>query len=179
LLPNWFHDFVGGTLIEHPHAVSFNAVPLLTSVGVALGGLFLGWLVYRRVPAGAADPLARLLGPIYRLLQNKYYFDELYDFLFVRPAYWFAETFVYRWLDRGLIDGILHASGRAAMKIGDFLRNAIDLPIINGFGDAVGEGIKLAGDRFRVIQTGRVQEYLIVGLLFTGLLLSYVIFFQP
>jgi NADH-quinone oxidoreductase subunit L len=179
VLPNWFHDFVGGTLLEHPHAVPFNAVPLLTSVCVALGGLFLGWLVYRRVPYGAADPLARPLGPFYRLLQNKYYFDEIYDFLFVRPAYWFAETFVYRWLDRGLIDGILHAVGRTALRIGSFLRNAVDLPIVNGFGDAVGEGVKRAGTRFRVIQTGRVPEYLIVGLLFTGLLLSYVIFFQP
>ncbi len=179
MLPNWFHDFVGGTLMGHPHAVPFNAVPLLTSVGVALGGLFLGWLVYRRVPSGAADPLARPLGPLYRLLQNKYYFDEIYDFLFIRPAYWFAETFVYRWLDRGLIDGILHAVGRTALRIGSFLRNAIDLPIVNGFGDAVGEGVKRAGNRFRVIQTGRVQEYLVVGLLFTGLLLSYVIFFQP
>ncbi len=179
VLPNWFHDFVGGTLMEHPRAMPFSAVPLLTSVGVALGGLFLGWLVYRRVPSGEVDPLARLLGPIYRLLQNKYYFDEIYDFLFIRPAYWFAETFVYRWLDRGLIDGILHAVGRTALRIGSFLRNAIDLPIVNGFGDAVGGGVKRAGDRFRVIQTGRVQEYLIVGLLFTGLLLSYVIFFQP
>ncbi len=179
LLPNWFHEFVGGTLLEHPHVLSFTAVPLLTSVGVALTGLFLGWLVYRRVPAGAADPLTRPLGPIYRLLQNKYYFDELYDFLFVRPAYWFAETFIYRWIDRGLIDGILHGVGRTALRIGSFLRNAIDLPIVNGFGDAVGEGVKRAGSRFRVIQTGRVQEYLVVGLLFTGLLLSYVIFFQP
>ncbi len=179
LLPNWFHEFVGGTLLENPHTLPFNAAPMLTSVGVALTGLFLGWLVYRRVPSGAADPLSRPLGAIYRLLQNKYYFDELYDFLFVRPAYWFAETFVYRWLDRGLIDGILHTVGRTALRVGSFLRNAIDLPVVNGFGDAVGEGVKRAGRRFRVIQTGRVQEYLVIGLLFTGLLLSYVIFFQP
>jgi NADH-quinone oxidoreductase subunit L len=179
LLPNWFHEFVGSTLLEHPHTLPFNAAPLLTSVGVALAGLFLGWLVYRRVPSGAADPLSQPLGPIYRLLKNKYYFDELYDFLFVRPAYWFAETFVYRWLDRGVIDGVLHAIGRTALRVGSFLRNAIDLPIVNGFGDAVGEGVKRAGRRFRVIQTGRVQEYLVIGLLFTGLLLSYVIIFQP
>jgi NADH-quinone oxidoreductase subunit L len=179
LLPNWFHEFVGGTLLEHPRALPFNAVPLLTSVSVALTGLLLGWLVYRRLPSGAADPLSRPLGPIYRLLQNKYYFDELYDLLFVRPAYWFAETFVYRWLDRGVIDGVLHAIGRTALRVGSFLRNAIDLPIVNGLGDAVGEGVKRAGRRFRLIQTGRVQEYLVIGLLFTSLLLSYVIFFQP
>jgi NADH-quinone oxidoreductase subunit L len=32
LLPNWFHDFVGGTLLEHPEAVTFSYIPLLTSL---------------------------------------------------------------------------------------------------------------------------------------------------
>ena len=53
------------------------------------------------------DPLEKWLGPIYGLLKNKYYFDEAYDFLFVKPAYWFAETFVYKWMDKGVIDSIL------------------------------------------------------------------------
>jgi NADH-quinone oxidoreductase subunit L len=179
LIPNWFHEFLGGTLLEHPHAVTFNPIPLLTSIGVALTGLTLGWLVYRRVPAGGQDPLVRPLGPLHTLLKNKYYFDEFYSFVFIRPAYWFAETFVYRWIDRGVIDGFLHAVGRAAGRVGNFLRNYIDLPVVNGAGDLVGEGVKDIGRRFRIIQTGRVQEYLIVGLLFTGLILSYVILFQP
>ncbi len=179
IIPNWFHDYVGGTLIEHPHALDFNPVPLLISIGVALGGLTLGWLVYRRVPAGVPDPLQRWLGPIYTLLKNKYYFDELYHLLFVRPAYWFAETFTYRWIDRGLIDGFLHAVGRTALRAGSFLRNAIDLPIVNGLADRVSEGVKWSGRTFRVIQTGRVQEYLIIGLVFTGLLLSYFLLAQP
>ena len=179
LIPNWMHDFVSGTLLEHPHPVDFNAIPLLVSVGVALGGLFLGWLVYRRVPAGAKDPLARVLGPIHTLLKRKYYFDELYDLLFVRPAYWLAETFSSKWIDLGVIDGFLHAIGRITMRVGDFLRNYIDLPVINGSADRLSEGVKGAGSRFRVVQTGRVQQYLIVGLLFTGALLSYLILANP
>jgi NADH-quinone oxidoreductase subunit L len=179
LIPNWFHEFVGGTLLEHPHALDFNPIPLLVSVVVAVGGLFLGWVVYRRVPADAVDPLERPLGPLYTLLKRKYYFDEIYETVITRPAYWLAETFVYRWLDRGVIDGILHAVGRFATKVGSFLRNAIDVPIVNGAGDFVGEGIKRIGKELRIVQTGRVQEYLVVGLIFTGLLLSYVIFFQP
>ena len=47
-------------------------------------------------------------------MERKYCFDELYDWAFVRPAYWLAETFVYRWLDRGVIDGILHGVARMA-----------------------------------------------------------------
>jgi len=179
LLPNWLHEFVGGALLEHPAAVPFEYIPLLTSLAVALGGLFLGWLVYRRVTAGQPDPLARPLGPLYVLLRNKYYFDELYGFLFVRPATWFAETFTSRWVDRGLIDGALHAIGRVALVLGSFLRNAIDLPIINGAADRLSEAVKRAGSEFRVLQSGRVQGYLIVGLMFTGLLLTYFLVFNP
>ena len=113
------------------------------------------------------------------MLKNKYYFDELYDRLFVRPAYWFAETFAYRWVDRGLIDGILHGVARFSLQVGSFLRNAIDLPIVNGAGDLVGSAVKRFGNSVRVIQTGRVQEYMLVGLFFTGLLVTYLLLFRP
>jgi len=178
LLPNWMHDFVGGTLLENPAAAAFNPIPVLVSVVVALGGLLLGWLVYRRMPAGAPDPLSLALGRVHTLLQRKYYFDELYDRLFVRPATWFAEQFTYRWIDRGLIDGTLHAIAGFTLRVGSFLRNHIDLPIVNGSADLVGESIKTAGRDFRVVQSGRVQLYLIVGIFFTGLLLSYMLFLQ-
>jgi NADH-quinone oxidoreductase subunit L len=164
LLPNWFHDFVGSTLLEHPKAVEFNFFPLVVSLVVALGGLFLGWLVYRNVPAGASDPLKKPLGPIYTLLQNKYYFDELYDLIFVRPAYWISETFSYRWVDRGVIDGFLHTVARASVAIGHFLRNYIDLPIVNGSADMLSEGVKRSGASLRAIQTGRVQQYMLVAM---------------
>ena len=42
-------------------------------------------------------------------------------------------------MDKGLIDGILHAFGKAAAAIGSTLRNVIDKPVINGFfGDGTG-----------------------------------------
>ena len=176
LVPNWLHGFLGESLLEPLEAVHFNPVPLLVSVGVALGGLLLGWLVYRNARGGGADPLERSLGPIYTLLRRKYYFDELYDFLLVRPAYWFAEAFVYERIDRGLIDGTLHAIAGLGLRVGSFLRNKIDLPVVNGSADFVGEGIKSAGQEIRVVQTGRVQLYLVVGVFFTGLLLSYILF---
>jgi NADH-quinone oxidoreductase subunit L len=178
VLPNWMHEFVGGTLAEVPAAPAFSPVPLLVSVGVALGGLLLGWLVYRSVPAGAPDPLVKALGPVHTVLRRKYYFDELYGALFVRPAAWFAEVFTYRWIDRGLIDGTLHAIAGFALRVGSFLRNSIDLPVVNGSGDLVGESVKAAGRDFRVVQSGRVQLYLVVGIFFVGLLLTYLMFLQ-
>ncbi len=164
LLPNWFHEFVGGTLLSHPKPLPFQAVPLITSLVVALGGLGLGYLVYRNIPAGAPDPLEKALGKVYRILKNKYYFDEAYDYLFVRPATWLAEVFTSRWMDLKVIDGVLHFFAYLAGVIGEFLRNAIDKPIVNGAGDWVGETTKKVGAYLRPIQTGRVQQYMILAL---------------
>ncbi|RME87231.1 MAG: hypothetical protein D6770_09825 [Anaerolineae bacterium] len=163
IVPNWLHEFVGGTLAEPPEAAPFNALPLLTSLVVALGGLFLGWLVYRKQAAGAPDPLSKMPG--YHFLKNKWYFDEAYDFLFVKPAYWLAETLVFRWMDRGVIDGILHAVAWLAWQVGHFLRNYIDLPIINQtIGDGTANLVKRTGRGLRPVQTGRIQQYMLASL---------------
>ena len=174
-VPNWVHDFIDATLLEHSEVPDFNYVPLVVSIAVAVIGLLIGYFMYRRYETGAPDPLARL-GRIYVWIQNKYYFDELYDLLFVRPAYWFAETFVYRGIDRRVIDGFLHWISGLAGRLGGWLRNKIDIPIVNGSGDFVGEGVKTVGREGRVIQTGRIQTYLIVGIIFVGALLSYIFF---
>lgn len=164
LIPNWFHEFVGGTLLEHPEVLPFSIVPLLASVVVSLGGLLLGWLAYRRITAGEKDPLEAPLGSVYTVIKNKYYFDELYDRVFVRPSYWFAETFTYMIIDRKIIDGFLHWIAKISGILGNFFRNYIDKPIVNGFGDFVGEGTKRLGRTFRFIQTGKIQQYMIAAL---------------
>jgi NADH-quinone oxidoreductase subunit L len=165
IVPNWFHEFVGGTLLEHPEPLVFSWVPLITSLVVSLGGLFLGYWVYKGFKASEKDPVEKTLGAtVYRWLKNKYYFDELYDKVFVKPAYWLAETFTSLWMDRKVIDGTLHWFARITGIIGNFLRNAIDKPIVNGSGDLVGEYTKKLGGVFRTIQTGRVQQYMILAL---------------
>ena len=159
LVPNWIHEFVGGTLAEHPEAVPFHPVPLLTSLIVAVGGLTLGYFVYRNVNSPAED---RLQIP---LLKNKYYFDEAYNFLFVKPAYWFAENVVYKFMDQKVIDGILHLFGPGTSSIGSAIRNYFDLPVINqGIGDGSYKVTWWIMKIVRPIQTGRVQQYLMFAL---------------
>ena len=160
LVPNWLHEFVGGTLAEHPEAVAFSLVPLLTSLVVALGGLTLGYFVYRDVNSPAEDKLQ--IG----FLKNKYYVDEIYEVLFIKPATWFAETFVYQWMDKGLIDGILHLFGPATQGIGDAVRNYFDLPVINRFfGDGSADVTYWFGGKLRAVQTGRIQQYFMLTLI--------------
>ncbi len=170
ILPNWFHHWVGATyetLLEEAHLVGEMAeghslVPLMTSLTVSLGGLFLGWLTYKDVksPDPATDPLKKWLGPVHTVLQNKYYFDELYQAIFIRPAAWFAEVFTFRWVDRGAIDGTIHAIARAVFDAGKALAYGFDLPVISGAGDLIGNTVRSFGRAFRVVQTGRVQDYM-------------------
>jgi NADH-quinone oxidoreductase subunit L len=178
---HWFHEFVGGTLLEMPETVDFSIVPLLTSFVVSLGGLYLGWMVYRQVPAGGTDPMRSRLGAFYTVLQNKYYVDELYDLIFVRPAKWLSDVFTYRWIDRGLIDGLLHAIAWVLSGVGGILRNWIDKPVVNGIGDFVGEAVKWIGRTFRFVQTGRVQQYMVMALVIAFGTLFYYLYFilQP
>ncbi len=157
--PNWFHEFVGGTLAQPPAELVFNWAPLLTSLVVALGGLYVGWVVYRNVGSPAED---KLQIPV---LKNKYYIDEIYDRVLVKPAYWFAENIVYKFLDQSVIDGFLHIFGPATQGIGASIRNYFDLPVINQtIGDGSYKVTQWIGRKLRVIQTGRIQQYMVLTL---------------
>ncbi len=177
LLPNWFHGFVGATLLEEPEALAFSWWPLLTSLVVALGGLTLGWLVYRNVEAGQADPLEKPLGFLYPFLKNKWYFDEFYSFFVIKPMTWVCDVFS-NWMDRIVIDGILHTVAQTALAIGDFLRNRIDKPVVNELiGDGTAAIFQKAGHELRYSQSGRIQTYMITSitvLLVLGAILAYI-----
>jgi NADH-quinone oxidoreductase subunit L len=174
---DWFKEFVGQMVASEGAAEAFNFIPLLTSLVVALGGLYLGWLVYRNSKVGAPDPMAKPLGAAYGWMKNKYYFDELYALIFVKPAHWVSETFSYQWLDRKLIDGILHGVAHLGWWLGEKLRFWFDLPVINGAGDATADGTRGIGSWMRGMQTGRVQQYMVVAvsaMVVIGAILFYV-----
>jgi NADH-quinone oxidoreductase subunit L len=68
-----------------------------------IGGLLVAYLFYIRRPDLPAA-LAREQPLLYRFLLNKWYFDEIYDFLFVRPAMWLGRLF-WKGGDGFIIDG--------------------------------------------------------------------------
>ncbi len=158
-----FEEFVAPTIEEviALEAPQFEAAPVIASILVVAAGLAAGWWVYGRRPleAGQPDPLTRL-GGLHTFLKNKWYFDELYDRVFVRPSIAIAVG-VYRWIDRWLIDGVLHAIGRGAYRLSEAFRT-FDRVVVNGGVDAFVEGIKAFGRWFREVQTGWVQQYLYV-----------------
>jgi NADH-quinone oxidoreductase subunit L len=211
VVPNWFHHFVISTIetgeAEHAARVAghlaqdahgFVWLPLVMSVVFALGGLGVGWLVYGRNPlkAGQADPVEAAmrdvrLGWLYRAMANRFYFDEVYQTLFVRPSIWLANAFdsfdygkggghgvvdgtvmligrfgrfaseISDWLDSNLVDGLVNLAGRAGVVLSNSL-NAFDLSVIDGAVNSVGDIVEGGGGSIRPIQTGKVQNYLLL-----------------
>ena len=162
---NPFFDFVKYTLLTEfqPAKPPFNWIPVLTSFAVALGGIYVGYLMYWRKPlqAGEEDPLIKVLGvPLHTTLRNKYYFDELYHVVFIRPSQWLARV-VGEVLDQGVIDGALTLIARVFTWIGDLLK-VLNTWLIDGVGDGIPRLIAQFGNWIRRIQTGRVQQYLLI-----------------
>ena len=80
-------------------------VPLFVSLLPTLMfviGLAVAYYVYLMRP-GTAERWASANKPLYQFLLNKWYFDELYDLIFVRPAFWLGRLF-WRGGDQGIID---------------------------------------------------------------------------
>jgi NADH-quinone oxidoreductase subunit L len=88
-----------------------------------LAGLLVAWLFYMRRP-DLPEALARDQKPLYEFLLNKWYFDELYDFLFVRPTLWLGRLF-WKGGDGFLIDGF--GPDGVSARVLDVTRNVIRL----------------------------------------------------
>jgi NADH-quinone oxidoreductase subunit L len=177
LSPAWFQTFMG-QMVEGAEAHGHSLIPLLTSLVVSLGGLTLGWLVYRGFHrADQQDPMEKGLGFFFKVFQNKYWVDEFYEVAFIRPAGWFAEKFSYQFVDQTLIDGALHGIARLATGLGRLFRFGFDLPVVNGAGDGVAGGTKGLGGLMRRMQNGKVQHYMGLAVLFIVLITIVVIYF--
>jgi NADH-quinone oxidoreductase subunit L len=88
-------------VLEGMHRVP-NVIGLLPTV-MMLIGLAIAWQFYIRRP-DLPESLAQQQQLLYKFLLNKWYFDEIYDFLFVRPAFWIGRL-LWRGGDGWLIDG--------------------------------------------------------------------------
>jgi NADH-quinone oxidoreductase subunit L len=111
----------GNHVLEEMHHVPF-AIAMLPTVMMVIG-VAIAWLFYIRRPE-LPVALARQHEPLYRFLLNKWYFDELYDFLFVRPTLWLGRT-LWKYGDGWLIDGF--GPDGVSARVIDVTRNVVRL----------------------------------------------------
>ena len=110
-------EFATETLALEPH--EFNLPLAALSVLVAVGGIALAYALYVPKPERAAA-LARRFSGLYSFLDKGWYFDDLYDHIFVRPA--MAIGRATREFDRRALGGLITGVGRGAGGLGERLR---------------------------------------------------------
>lgn len=144
-------EFWKGSLVFSEHLIhAMHHVPHWVKWApftVMATGLLIAWYAYiknTKFPAAFVDQF----GFLYRFLLNKWYFDELYHFIFVRPAMWL---------------------GRVFWKVGD-------IGIIDRFGPNGAAWVVAKGSRAAVkLQSGYLYSYALVMLIGLTLAISWVI----
>ena len=89
-------------ILEDMHHIPYLA-SIAPTVMMAVG-FVIAWEFYIRRPELPVE-LARQQEPLYKFLLNKWYFDELYDFLVVRPTLWLGRM-LWKYGDGWMIDGL-------------------------------------------------------------------------
>jgi NADH-quinone oxidoreductase subunit L len=136
----WLQPILGAPKTAEHAAVNDELFLTAITLGIAALGIFVAFVFY-----GRDRKIAERASGIYKLLANKYYVDEFYDRLFVRPftasSVWLARRF-----DPGFIDGI-----------------------VNG----VAASVRATSLSWRRLQSGNVQHYLFAFLAGTLLIFAY------
>jgi NADH-quinone oxidoreductase subunit L len=130
--------------VAHHHSLFTEYLLMSISVVIALVGIFFAYIMYikkRDLP----QMLAEKFKILYRLIFNKWYVDELYDFVIIRPFH-LVSNFFWKGVDVVVIDGL-----------------------VNGVAKVVGWGSGV----LRYIQSGYVQSYAVSVVLGTVALLIY------
>ena len=131
-------------------AHSLEITLAIVAVVAATIGLLVAFWLYLRQPK-KADGIAKSMNGVYTTLLNKYYVDELYAAVIVRPLLWMSTKILWKTVDVQLIDGA-----------------------VNG----IASGTAATGDGARHMQSGNTRSYAIWVVVGAVLILA-IIFFWP
>jgi NADH-quinone oxidoreductase subunit L len=98
---------------------SMNMYIAMTSSLIALAGIALAFIIYAFKLIKARE-LKRISGPVYTLVKNKYYIDEIYMF-FIKNVF-FVISAAIKWFDKKVVDGIVNLIAFLSRWAGDKLR---------------------------------------------------------
>jgi NADH-quinone oxidoreductase subunit L len=103
--------------LQMPDYVPHPAWPIILAIAIGVGGLVLAWVLLKPARLGDADATPAYTDAVGKTLYNKWYIDEVYDAVVVRPVIALSRGFASVF-DRGIIDGVIDGAGRAAQGVG-------------------------------------------------------------
>jgi len=129
------------------HSAGLEITMMVVSIVIAVLGILSAYRLYIKKPE-LPDRLAERYKIPYQMIANKYWVDQIYDFLFVGPLIRFS-IFLWKIFDEVLVDGT-----------------------VNGVAAVVRGGSQV----FKRLQTGNVQSYAVSILVGVVLILGYFVF---
>jgi NADH-quinone oxidoreductase subunit L len=157
LLEHWLEPSLPAlvTFAEKPHAMEW----LFQGFGFAAGvvGWFFARLLYRDGRSRVPHDLKQRFTSAWTVVYNKYYVDEAYHALVVRPSIFFARFLA--WFDQYIIDWLVNFAGWVTRLFAN-IDGAIDTYLVDGAVNAVANATIEGGRLLRRVQTGRIQTYL-------------------
>jgi len=127
------------SIVLHPENNSLEAVGLVLSSVIAIGGIWVAYVIWVQRPGTSARILERTR-PLYELFVNKWYFDELIELVVVRPFAWFG-----RWgrdtFERIFVDGALVGGTSGIVRAGSAAVRALQTGLLRSYAGLVVAGL--------------------------------------
>jgi NADH-quinone oxidoreductase subunit L len=172
-LENTYHSY--GLELEHG---GFNIVVAVLSTVTALIAIGLSWILYGQNPLtkGQPDPLKRMLGPVFKVWENKYWVDELYQAIILTP-YRVISQITAELIDWNIWHDWFHDTVIAGTFkfITKMTAVQIDLGIIDGIANGLADGTKALANNLRRLQTGYVRNYALSVFMGVVIIIGYLI----
>jgi NADH-quinone oxidoreductase subunit L len=129
--PDYFTSFLapvfattsGAEAVNEAAAHQLEIILAIVAVASALIGLGVAYWLYLRQPA-KPEQIAKSMQPVYKTLLNKYYVDELYAAVIVKPLMWISTNVLWKIVDVAGIDGAVNGIATGATDVGDAVRHA-------------------------------------------------------
>jgi NADH-quinone oxidoreductase subunit L len=139
---------------------------MIISTIVALSGIYFAYAVYYKGSISAERLKEKFAFP-YKVLYNKYYFDELYHAIIVNPILKLCD-FLFTKLDVGVVDWLVNGAGNFTVFLSG-VKEWFDSRIVDGAVNGLAYVTGGIGSGLRRMQTGQLQNYAFV--IFFGLVL--------
>lgn len=125
---NWIsHHWLGGegsplvkNIVHHASFIT-EIILILLSIGIGISGVMLAWKLYINRGLQGDEVVKSKLGKLYKVLENKFYVDEFYNAVIVRPFVFISDKFIM-FLDKEIVDGAVNGAGDLTNTTGGILK---------------------------------------------------------
>ncbi len=149
-----------GTDAGHDAHIAHTAhtYAMYSSVAVGTLGIFLAFLVYS---FGWINPdrVANAVKPLYKFLQNKWYFDELYEATIIDGSKALSRGLA--WFDMHVVDGLVNLTAQIGVFV-SFLVGKFDDYVVDGAVNGLASATTGSGSLLGRLQTGKLYHYVFV-----------------